>query len=658
MYKIFADDTLIYDSTIDDYKIAKGQITLETNKSGSFVFEIYPDHFYYDKFVRLKTVIKVLKDNKIVFRGRILNDVSDYWNKKAITCEGELGFLQDSIIRPFNFSGTPEALFAQFVHEHNSQVDEFKQFSIGEVTIVDANNYIARSNSAYESALSNLNSRLIEDSLGGYFYITHGEDGTEERPTLNYVADFSKVSAQTVEFGENLKDYTKTVTANDIATAVIPLGAEVDDGDENTENPKLTIADVNDGKDYVYSEAGVALYGWIFKSVSWDNVTDANNLKTKATAYVNSVVNQNITIELKVIDLHLIDPEIESINVCDYVRIRSVPHNFDSVLLCNKQTIDLLKPDNDALVLGYTYSTFTESSSKLNASISRVYSIQSTVNNINNKVTNLNDTVTNSNQNTSNEFNTVYGDIEAIAGAVTENARNIATNTAEIATVKESVNNIKDIAKGDKGDPGFDGKSAYAYAQDGGYTGTEEEFAEKLATEYTTLGETYPVGSVVITSENTSPASLFGGTWSITNKEFKSAYSRTSDGTWFTPNENVCSSHTFYVVRNGNSLRIAMLFTNSLEITDNPNRIIGQINLEKVGITTLTYIARIVGYSDAIKATIIVEVSTTGQVTVYDVIGAESIPVGTTCAFDFTIAVPQSTMLDDVCNRFYWRRTA
>lgn len=34
---------------------------------------------------------------------------------------------------------------------------------------------------------------------------------------------------------------------------------------------------------------------------------------------------------------------------------------------------------------------------------------------------------------------------------------------------------------GPKGVPGADGKSAYQYALDGGYTGTEEEFAEKLA---------------------------------------------------------------------------------------------------------------------------------------------------------------------------------
>lgn len=37
--------------------------------------------------------------------------------------------------------------------------------------------------------------------------------------------------------------------------------------------------------------------------------------------------------------------------------------------------------------------------------------------------------------------------------------------------------------KGEKGDKGSDGKSAYSYAQDGGYTGTEAEFAAKLAKE-------------------------------------------------------------------------------------------------------------------------------------------------------------------------------
>ena len=444
MYKIYADGTLIYDSTLEDLKIGKGTISLETNKSGSFTFSIYPDHFYYDGFIRLKTVITVYKSGRIVFRGRILNDVTDHWNNKVITCEGELGFLQDSIIRPFSFTGTPETLFKTLVESHNAQVDEFKRFKIGVVTVADPNNYIARENSAYESTLSNLNSRLIEDSLGGYFYITHGEDGADPTPTLNYLADFTKVSSQVVEFGSNLKNYTKTVKANDIATAIIPLGHEVDDGNDETENPKLTIASVNGGVDYVYNEAAVALYGWIFKVVPWDDVTEAANLKAKAEAYLASVIQQNITIELNAIDLHLLDRSIESFNVGDYIRVISKPHNFDSTLLCNKQTIDLLKPENDTLTLGYTYSTFTETSSKVSSSVSNIVRIQSTVNSLSNRLTVLNSNVSNTEQNAnqaienyqgvSKELGQVSGDLEIVAGVATENARNIAINAQNIAT--------------------------------------------------------------------------------------------------------------------------------------------------------------------------------------------------------------------------------
>ena len=41
----------------------------------------------------------------------------------------------------------------------------------------------------------------------------------------------------------------------------------------------------------------------------------------------------------------------------------------------------------------------------------------------------------------------------------------------------------EDTGKPSRGNKGPDGKSAYSYAQDGGYTGTEEEFATKLAAE-------------------------------------------------------------------------------------------------------------------------------------------------------------------------------
>ena len=365
MYRIYADDTLIYDSTLEDYKIGKGSVSLETDKSGSFTFSIYPDHFFYDNFVRLKTVITVYKSGRITFRGRILNDVTDYWNNKVITCEGELGFLQDSVIRPFKFTGTPENLFKKFIQEHNSQVDEFKRFKIGTVTVVDNNDYVNRSSTNYGDTLSTLQSATTGSALGGHIFITHGDDGTDPIPTIHYLADFTNVSSQTIEFGSNLKNYTKTVKAEEIATAIIPLGTTV-----SSDNSRLTIADINGGLDYVYHKTAQSLYGWIFKTVVWEDVTLANNLKAKAEEYLESVVNQNITIELNAIDLHLLDRSIESFKVCDYVHVISKPHNFDAVLLCNKQTIDLLKPENDTVVLGYAIASFTGTSSQVAASIS------------------------------------------------------------------------------------------------------------------------------------------------------------------------------------------------------------------------------------------------------------------------------------------------
>lgn len=385
MYKIFADDTLIYDSTIDEYKIGKGIGSLETNKAGSFNFSVYPNHFYYDRFVKKKTVIVVTKSDRIIFRGRVLDDQDDIWKRREIVCEGELNFLLDSLIRPYTFKGTPEEAFIKYVTEHNAQVDEFKRFNIGRVTVHDPNNYIARSNSNYENALKNLTSRLLEDSLGGYLHITHGDDGKDPIPTLHYLKDFEEISSQPIEFGSNLKDYVKKGTGQSIATAIIPLGVRLDDGNIDTDDLRLTIAEVNDGLDYVYDEAAVAKHGWIFDTVIFDDVTLASNLKTKGLEELAKRIQENITVELTAVDLHLLDRSIDSFRHDTYVRVVSPPHNFAETLLCHRQTFNILKPDNDTVTLGTSYSSFTATVTKASAAAAAVTDVRKSVTQLNQK---------------------------------------------------------------------------------------------------------------------------------------------------------------------------------------------------------------------------------------------------------------------------------
>lgn len=445
MYKIYADETLIYDSTIEDYKIGKGQVTLETNKAGSFVFSIYKDHFFYDRFVKMKTVIKVLRDGKILFRGRVLNDSVDYYNKKVLTCEGELNFLRDSIVRPFNFTGSPEDFLRRIITDHNDQADEFKRFKIGSVTVVGEN--VNRYSNLYDSSLNILNDRLLGSGLGGYFYITHGANATEEIPTINYLIDFNRTSSQKIEFGSNLKDYTRTAKADDLATVLIPLGV-------TTNDVKITIASVNDGKDYLVDPVAVELYGWIVKVEEWEDIKTASVLKSKGEARLKEIINQNITLELSAIDLHLYDRSIESFNVSEYVYVTSAPHNFDSVMLCNKQVIDLMRPDNDRMTLGYTFATFTDITASNNKEISMISVINTTVSKIAENVTKAQtdaDTALNQYTNVARELSDISGGMESIASVVVENARNIATNaqnissnTGAIADMQTTVNTLSD----------------------------------------------------------------------------------------------------------------------------------------------------------------------------------------------------------------------
>ena len=354
MYSIYCDDTLIYDSKLDDYVITKGVVTKELNKSGSFVFTIYSSNPYYNSIQKMKSIITVFKGDELIFRGRVIKEVLGFYKDKSFTCEGELGFLLDSIMRPYEFTGTPEELLRLLIDNHNSQVDASKRFTVGTVTVTDPNDYIIRSNTNYESISENLYTRLV-DTLGGYIFI---DEKNGER-VINWYAESPYRSSQPIEFGENLLEFTKTNGAEDIATAIIPLGYEIEN-EETGEKHRLTIAEVNNGVDYVYNEDAVNLYGWIYKVETWDDVTVASNLKTKGESFLLDKIKQSITIELSAIDLSLMVRSIDSFELGDYINIISSPHNIDDDYLLEKQSIDLLKPDNDKITLGYSYRSFTD----------------------------------------------------------------------------------------------------------------------------------------------------------------------------------------------------------------------------------------------------------------------------------------------------------
>ena len=350
MYRVYCDSSLLYNDQLEGYEIFNPKVELELNQIGSFDFTIYNNHPSFDSLKRLKSIIQVYQDDFLLFRGRILNDEQGWYNEKNVSCEGELAFLVDSIQRPYDFTGTPAELFTQFINNHNAQVSESQQFIVGNITVTDPNDYIVRSDSEYLNTWESIQKKLIEP-LGGYLWIRHESSGVY----IDYLKELNISAAQKIEFGKNLLDLKRTTKGEDIATAIIPLGAK-EEGSES----RLTIASVNEGVDYVYNQDAVDAYGWIFKTHTWDDVTEASNLMTKANAFLLEQMQMLYSIELSAADLATVDKTVESFHIGTKVQVTTAPHSINQSFLVTKLSLDLLHPAANKLTLGDSIYTMTE----------------------------------------------------------------------------------------------------------------------------------------------------------------------------------------------------------------------------------------------------------------------------------------------------------
>lgn len=118
-------------------------------------------------------------------------------------------------------------------------------------------------------------------------------------------------------------------------------------------NPRLDISDVNNHSPYLFLTALKNAYGWIERTVIFDHINQAGGLKASANRYIQNMLAQNqLVIEVKAIDLSLLDVDVDDIKFLDSVRVRSLPHGIDLYMPVTKMTIPLDKPEQQTFTLG------------------------------------------------------------------------------------------------------------------------------------------------------------------------------------------------------------------------------------------------------------------------------------------------------------------
>ncbi|MBQ8585612.1 MAG: hypothetical protein IJ452_04930, partial [Butyricicoccus sp.] len=107
MISVFANGALIYDSRLDDLQLLGLEITEVENKAGTASITMPPDHLYYTRVVGMRTIVEVYEDGDLLFRGRALYPTDDFYRRRTITCEGERGFFNDGVHRPYAYNAPP-----------------------------------------------------------------------------------------------------------------------------------------------------------------------------------------------------------------------------------------------------------------------------------------------------------------------------------------------------------------------------------------------------------------------------------------------------------------------------------------------------------------------------------------------------------------------
>lgn len=346
-----ATKEIAYDSRLEEYDLLALSRTGGLNKGGTATITMPPGHPAYSLFVSYRTVVEIYRDSRRLFRGRALYPADNHNNERTITCEGELCFFRDGPSRPYLYQDTPAAIFTAVVEDYNSQVEEFKQFIVGEITVTDANDYVRLESENAENTLDTLN-KLVE-RCGGYIIFTTDETG---RPVINWYAQLKNRNSQTIEFGENLLDFARDGTNTDMCTAVLPYGAT----DEET-GKRITIASVNGGLDYIKDEATAAIRGTIYHYPVWDDVTEPANLLTKSRQYLEEHRYYIETLKLTAMDLSQMDKTLDCFYEGDIIRVKSAPHAVDEDFQLSEMSEDLLKSANGSITLGKEHKTLTSS---------------------------------------------------------------------------------------------------------------------------------------------------------------------------------------------------------------------------------------------------------------------------------------------------------
>lgn len=373
-------------------KLKSGSIVKGINSIDSFSFTILPANIGFDYIFDLKTLVSVYdtRKNKYEFFGRVLysHDAmsSDGLITKEVTCESYFGFLCDSVQKyVVEKNWTVSELLSHIIEQHNSQVEDYKKFVIGQVTVTDPNDNLYLGIQR-ENTWKTIEEKLINKLGGEIRYRVVGD-----AIYLDYLTEIGATLSTSIELSKNMKSITKEDDSTAYVSRLIPLGCKLQDEAGETTEERLDITSVNNGIEYIEDLTAKELYGIHYAYAEFDDVKDANNLLRKGREWLAENNKVHIKYSISALDLSLLGLDIDDFDIYNRYPIRNKLLGIDDIARIIKKTINICEETSSTIEIGDNFKTLTdiqiEQLSKINSISENVNKIESTTNDLNNKVT-------------------------------------------------------------------------------------------------------------------------------------------------------------------------------------------------------------------------------------------------------------------------------
>ena len=303
IWNVWLNNAIVHQPVTTTSNVIGATLALALDSAGSLEADVPVSHPLYPTIASLpllgRDVWRVERDGTEVFRGRLLSrERMPLDGSVHVVVEGELAMLNDSLCLPYSFSGSPTEYVQQLVRGHNAQVDEWKRFSVGRVTVVDkgGNDYIVRGSESTATTWEELAAKTVGSSDAGHIVLRRGTR------VIDWLASVAAPCDQVVKMGWNLLNLSDEADGSELVTAIHAVGADQDGTRLEIATSRTGGAGVTVRGGMLVNDALAATNGIVVREVVWDDVTTEAALWSRALAYCQQLsLPRSVTV--KAIDM-------------------------------------------------------------------------------------------------------------------------------------------------------------------------------------------------------------------------------------------------------------------------------------------------------------------------------------------------------------------